>query len=301
MLALLVVIWGSAFAGLKVLGTALDPYQMTWYRYAPFPLAYGAWLLWRRRPAIAAIPGKDWVSLGVLGIVGVLGYHFPLNWGLHDTGDGISVTAATGAILIATTPLWTLLISLATGKERLVPLALGGTLLAFAGVAVVVFLGRGHVELTFARKALVILVAPVAWAIYSIYSRPLIQRHGGLVTTGLSLSIGALTLLPLGLHWGLAPLRGLDGEQWAWLAFLAILSTILGYAIWNQALKHRTASQVTVYVYFNPVVAAAVGFLFLNERLTGWFVAGSILVMAGVILVNHARVQAQRAAAIGRT
>lgn len=296
LLAFLVLIWGSAFPGLKVLGEVLDPYQMTWFRYAPFPVAYGVWLLLRRRQAIARIPGRDWVAMAVLGAVGVLGYHFPLNWGLHDTGDGVSVTAATGAILIATTPLWTLLISVLAGKERLAPLALAGSLVAFAGVALVVFFGRGHVELTFARKALVILIAPVAWAIYSIYSRPLIQRHGGLVTTGLTLSIGALTLLPLGLWWGTEPLQALRPVHWAWLAFLAILSTILGYAIWNEALKHRTASQVTVYVYFNPVVAAAVGFLFLNERLTGWFVAGSILVMAGVVLVNHARVQAQRAA-----
>ncbi len=297
MLAFLVLIWGSAFAGLKALGEVLDPYEMTWFRYAPFPVVYGLWLLLRRRAVLARIPGKDWVALGVLGIIGVLGYHFPLNWGLHDTGTGVSVTAATGAILIATTPLWTLLLGVATGKERLVPLALAGSLVAFAGVALVVFFGRGHVELTFARKAMVILIAPVAWAVYSIYSRPLIHRHGGLVTTGISLSIGALTLVPLGVRWGIEPLRALQPVHWAWLTFLALLSTILGYAIWNEALKHRTASQVAVYVYFNPVVAAAVGFLFLGERLTGWFVAGSLLVMAGVVLVNHARVQAQRAAA----
>lgn len=297
MLALLAVIWGSAFPGLKVLGEVLDPYQMTWFRYAPFPLVYGAWILAKRRAALRAVTGKDWITMAVLGFVGVIGYHFPLNWGLHDSGDGVSVSAATGAILIATTPLWTLLISVATGKERLRPLALAGSLVAFAGVAVVVFFGRGQAELTLAKKALVVLVAPVCWAIYSVYTRPLVQRHGGLLTTGLTLSLGAITLVPLGVHWGLAPLEPMEARHWAWLLFLAFLSTILGYAMWNNALKHRAASQVAVYVYFNPVVAAAVAYLFLGERLTGWFLAGSALVLGGVVLVNQARFQSARVAA----
>ncbi len=289
MLALLAVIWGSAFAGLKVLGEVLDPYQMTWFRYAPFPVVYGVWILARRRTQLRSVSGKEWVLMAVLGVVGVIGYHFPLNWGLHDSGDGVSVSAATGAILIATTPLWTLLISVATGKEGLRPLALAGSLVAFAGVALVVFFGRGHAEVTLARKALVVLIAPVCWALYSVYTRPLVQRHGGLLTTGLTLSIGALTLLPLGVQWGTEPLQGMEARHWAWLLFLALLSTILGYAMWNNALKHRTASQVAVYVYFNPVVAAAVGYLFLGERLTGWFLAGAALVLGGVVLVNRSR------------
>lgn len=288
MLALLAVIWGSAFPGLKVLGEVLDPYQMTWFRYAPFPVAYGAWILLRRREALARVTGREWVTMAVLGFVGVIGYHFPLNWGLHDSGDGASLSGATGAILIATTPLWTLLISVATGKERLKPLALAGSLVAFAGVAVVVLVGRGEAEFTLARKALVVLVAPFCWAVYSVFTRPLVQRHGGLLTTGLTLSLGALTLLPLGLHWGLAPLGSLEARHWAWLLFLAFLSTILGYAMWNNALRHRTASQVAVYVYFNPVVAAIVGSL-LGERLTVWFVAGAALVIGGVVIVNRSR------------
>src|SRR5688572_30504169 len=127
MLALLVVIWGSAFPGLKVLGEILDPFEMTWYRYAPFPVLYGAWMLLRRRATFAAVSGNDWLAMGMLGIVGVIGYHFTLNWALAGE-DGIS--AATGAILVATTPLWTLLLSAVAGKERPTALAWLGSLAA---------------------------------------------------------------------------------------------------------------------------------------------------------------------------
>ena len=294
MLALLVVIWGTAFPGIKVLGTVLDPFQMTWYRYALFPLAYGAWMLARRRAVFATVAGGDWLAMGCLGMVGVIGYMFSLNWAMHGERG---ITAATAAILVATTPLFTLLLSVLSGKERPTWLAWTGSAVAFAGVAVVVFLGKGHVEFTVAARALVALLAPLSWAIYSVYTRPFVHKYGGLFTTGATLSVGVLALLPLGLWYGVEPLRGLEAEHWAWLLFLAILSTILGYAMWNQALKHRTASQVSVYIYFNPVVAALVGVTFLHERLTGWFLAGAGLVMAGVVLVNQARVNAANLAA----
>jgi drug/metabolite transporter (DMT)-like permease len=293
MLAVLVVIWGTAFPGIKVLGEVLDPFEMTWYRYALFPLAYGTWMLLRRRHVFATVTGRDWLAMGLLGSLGVIGYHFALNWGMHGAGG---VTAATGAILVATTPLFTLLIAVATGKESPTWLAWLGSVVAFAGVAIVVFLGKGRVELSVAAKALVVLVAPLSWAIYSVYTKPLVHRYGGLFTTGATLSIGVLALLPLGLSYGVEPLRALQPVHWAWLAFLSVLSTILGYAMWNQALKHRTASQVSAYIYFNPVVAALVGVLFLHERLTGWFLAGAALVMAGVVLVNEARLRAGRTA-----
>ena len=298
MLALLVVIWGSAFPGLKVLGQVLDPFEMTWYRYLPFPILYGAWMLLRRRAVFLQVTGNDWLAMGSLGIVGVIGYHFTLNWSLAGE-DGI--TAATAAILVATTPLWTLLISVANGQERPTLLAWLGSLAAFGGVAIVVFLGKGEVEISVARKAAVGLLAPLSWAIYSVYTRPFIHKYGGLFTTGASLSVGVFALLPLGIAYGVEPLMDLQTEHWAWLAFLALLSTALGYAMWNHALKTRTASQVSVYIYFNPVVAALVGYLFLDERLTGWFLAGSALVMAGVILVNEARVRAARRAAAAAT
>ena len=294
MLALLVVIWGTAFPGIKAVGEVLDPYQMTWFRYALFPVAYGAWMLLRRREVFARVTGGDWFAMGLLGMLGVIGYHFALNWAM-DGEEGI--TAATGAILVATTPLFTLLISVAMGKERPTWMAWLGSTVAFVGVAIVVFLGKGHVELTVAVRALVGLVAPLSWAVYSVYTRPFIHKYGGLFTTGATLSVGVFALLPLGVWYDVAPLREMEPIHWFWLAWLSLLSTILGYAMWNQALKHRTASQVSVYVYFNPVVAAVVGVLFLHEHLTGWFLAGAALVMAGVVLVNQARVRAANLAA----
>jgi len=299
MMALLVLIWGTAFPVITLLEGRLDPFQLSWYRYAPFPVVYGVYLLARRRGQFAQVTGAEWVRMCVLGLLGVIGYHFSLNWAMSAEG-GPAISAATGAILVATTPLWTLGLSLALGREKATPLAVAGSLLAFAGVLVVVLKGQGDQGLTLAAKAAVGLVAPVSWATYSVFTKPLIARHGGLFVTGVTLSLGTFALVPLGVRYGVAPLRSLTAEDWGWLAFLALGSTALGYAMWNTAIKQRAASHVTAYIYLNPVVATiaaawvlpAVSSSFAPQPVTGWFLAGGALVLAGLALLHKARMGA---------
>ena len=305
LMLLLVLIWGTAFPVIPLLERHLDPFQLTWYRYAPFPILYGGYILLRRRAAFANVTGREWVAMGLLGFLGVVGYHFSLNWAMSQSG-GPAVSAATGAILVATTPLWTLLLSLALRRETLRPLAAVGSLVAFAGVILVVLKGQGEAQLTLAAKAAVAMVAPLSWALYSVFTKPLIARHGGLFVTGVTLSIGTATLVPLGVSYGWAPLRSLGPTDWGWLAFLALLSTALGYAIWNHAIRERSASSVTTYIYLNPVVATIAGAwvlpyvssAFVPVPVTGWFLAGGALVLAGLLLVHRARMNAPPAAAV---
>lgn len=292
----LVVVWGTAFPVIPLLERVLDPFQLTWYRYAPFPILYGGYILARKRDVFVQVAGKDWVTMGLLGFLGVVGYHFSLNWAMSESG-GTAVSAATGAILVATTPLWTLLLSLALGRERLRPLAAVGSLVAFLGVIVVVLKGQGDAHLTLAAKAAIAMLAPLSWALYSVFTKPLIARYGGAFVTGATLTIGTATLLPLGLHYGTAPLARLSPSDWGWLAFLALLSTALGYAVWNYAISHRSASSVTTYIYLNPVVATIAGAwvlpaliaTFTPAPVTPWFLAGGALVLVGLGLVHRAR------------
>lgn len=286
----LVLVWGSAFLGITVLSRAgLDPFQITWYRYAPILLLYGGWLAWRGRAQMAAVSGGDWARMALLGFLGVIGYHFTLNWGLHDAGDGVVVTSATASILVATVPLWTLVLSVVRRKERFRPASALGFLVAFVGVAVVVLLGRGAARFDLAGKALLVLLAPLSWGIYTSFSKGLVDRHGGLFVTAVTMCLGTLMVLPLGVGYGVAPLAMLDGEAWAWLLFLSIVSTAAGYAVWNDALKHRKASEVAVFVYAQPIVTAVLAAWYLREALTPYFALGAALILAGVVLVNRAR------------
>lgn len=283
----LVVTWGAAFVAIKDLGAKLDPYQLTWFRYLPFLLVYGAWLPLARRARFRDLSGRDWLLVLAAGTLGVIGYHFPLNWGLHGPGG---IGAGAGAILIATTPLWTMLFAVTLRQERFERRRALGSLVAFAGVGVIVFLAPvGGADVSGARKALVALVAPVSWALYSIVAKPLIHKHGSLFTTGLTLCVGTLALVPLGVDYGVEPLRDLTAAE-AWtLIFLSLLSTVAGYTVWNLCLRRRSATEITVWIYLIPVVATLAGWLALGEAVTAWFALGALLVLAGVVQVNRAR------------
>lgn len=296
MMSVLVIIWGSAFPAITILAEALDPYQMTWFRYAPFLLLYGAWFVLRGLGKARLVTARDWIVIGLVGFVGVVGYHFPLNWAMHGDAS-VAVSPALGAVLIATVPLWTLTLAIATRQEKAHPLALGGSLLAFAGVAVTVLLGRAEAGIEGLQRAAIVLIAPISWATYSTVSKPLLAKYGGTFTTGVTLGVGTLTLLPLAFSYGVEPLAALEARHWYALLFLSLLSTVAGYAIWNQALKRRSASSVAAYVYLQPVISTIVAFLLLGQGVTAWFVVGSLMVLAGVATVNTARLRAARQAA----
>lgn len=282
-MAALVVAWGIAFASIKALGEVLDPFQITWLRYVPFLFLYGFWLLWKRRDRFRMVTGGDWIRFAIVGALGVLGYHFPLNWGLQ------TASGATAAILVATTPLWTLFFSVLRKTERLDARRVQGSILAFAGVAIVVMLGKGPANFSINQGTFIMLLAPILWSLYSVYGKPLADKYGAQFFTGVSMCIGIFTLVPYGVQQGLDPVQDFTGLHWFWLVYISLIATVGGYAVWNYALKQKSAAEITVFIYFIPVVATISGWLILGEAVTLWFLGGSALVLVGVSTINRAR------------
>ncbi len=282
----LVLVWGTAFTSIRALTPHLSPAELTWARYVPFLVFFGAWLVLRRRPKIAALTAKDWGRYLLVGMLGVLGYHFPLYYGMRDDAWGPGATAAMAGVLVATTPLWTLLFGLLRREESLDMRRGLGSLVAFAGVLVVIILGRGDVELNLARKAALVLLAPIFWSWYNILGKPLANRDGGRFFTGMSMCLGTLLLVPYGVWIGFDPVRDFTPGLWAWLAYLSLLATVAGYAVWNHALQFRSPAALTSWIYLIPLVAAVTGWLFLGEAVTAWLAVGAVLVIVGVWQVN---------------
>lgn len=288
-MTLLVAIWGTAFVSLKILGQELSPMAILWYRYMPFLLVMLPWLLINRLDRVRGLSAKEWGQYVLLGLLGVAGYHLPVNYGLQSTGHG-DLTAATGAVLIATTPLFTVLWSALLGRERFTAKVLPGYLLALAGVALVVLYGRGETgSLNVSYKALILLLAPMLWSLYAILGKDAIARDGAMTMNALSMCIGTLLLAPFGLQVGLEPLRALSENAFHWMLYLSLAATLLGYAIWNDSLRHRTANQVTVFIYLIPVAATIAAVVLLDTPITVPFLVGAAMVLGGIILLNKAR------------
>lgn len=101
--------------------------------------------------------------------------------------------------------------------------------------------------------------------------------------TGWLFLLGGLTLLPFTLGFEGLPDQ-LTGRNVAGLVYLVLISGITGYAVWFWALKRLPASSVTFLGLINPVVAAVLGWIVLDQSLNGWQVTGAVLVLVSVVL-----------------
>jgi drug/metabolite transporter (DMT)-like permease len=280
-LALVVVVWAGAFAAIKALldhGTSAQDVAVLRYLVAAPGFAVVLWLA-RGLPGLGR---GDLLRIVGAGVLVVAGYHLSLNVGQRYT------TAGTAALVVALAPSLTLGLSVALGLERLTARRTTGLAVAFAGVAVVILLGAGEeLSLENARGPVIVLGAPLAFALYNVLLRPLLGRYGVLPLTAATSLVGTLALLPLARPSTVEGLATMSAGDLALVLYLGVVCTLLGYVGWNVGLRGLGPTGAVSYAYGIPPLAVVIGALTLDEPVTTWLVAGGILVVAGVALAQR--------------
>ena len=98
--------------------------------------------------------------------------------------------------------------------------------------------------------------------------------------------IGTLPLLPMIDSSFLDALGSMRPSHWAAVAYLSLMSTVLGFFIWNFALKHMPATSVASFIYLNPPFAAAFGWVLWGEDISIFFLFGSAIILFGLYLAQ---------------
>jgi len=261
----------------------LSPFEVALARFVLAGAVYVALLL-ARPPRVAR---RDLAGLAALGFVAI-----PLNQGLFLGGLSLT-TPGHAALLYATTPVFVFLIGAWRGEERATPRKLAGIGVAFAGVAVVLasrgqLSGAGDARAGLAGDVLVLL-AVMAWAVYVVFGKAYVGRYGVVTTTGLTVVIGTLLYVPLGLAVSReASFRAVSPVGWASVAYLVILTSVVAYLVYYWSLARAEASRVAIWSNTQPVLTALLAWAIHGDPLTGAFVAGVALVIAGVALTQRA-------------
>lgn len=276
------VLWAGAFSAIKALldhGMAAGDIALLRYLVAAPGFAL---LLWRS----GGLPGltrRDAVRLSAVGLLVVVGYHVSLNAGTRFT------TSGTAALVVALAPALTLVLATALGLERATVRRGVGLAVAFAGVAVVVLLGAGgELSLANAKGPLIVLAAPVSFALYNVLLQPLLGRYSLLALTAASSLVGTLGLLPFLRPSTVEAVAGSTAGDLALVLYLGVLCTLLGYLAWNVGLRGLGSTNAVTYAYGIPVLAVAFGAVLLDETVTLWLAVGGALVLAGVALAQRA-------------
>lgn len=203
---------------------------------------------------------------------------------------GLALTLPShAALLYALTPTVVLLLAWARGQERPGPRKLGGLVLAFSGVLVVLSgrTGAGALPPRWILGDLMVLVAVVAWAAYTVVSRPLVQKHGAQRATTLSILFGLAIFAPLGLL-GLPGLvvAAVPPMAWVGLVYLGLMTSVVSYLLWFHALSMKEPSRVAIATNGQPVATALLAWVFYSQPITPAFAVGAVLVLGGVLLTQ---------------
>jgi drug/metabolite transporter (DMT)-like permease len=229
-----------------------------------------------------SVARSDWRAYLWAGFLGVAVNQIAFLGGLAYT------LPSHAALLYALTPTVVLILAWIRGQERPGPRKLGGLALAFSGV-VVLLSGKagGTLPPKWILGDLMVLVAVVAWAGYTVMSRPLVQKHGAQRATTLSILFGLAIFVPMGLL-GLPKLVVATVPPLAWvgLAYLGLMTSVASYLLWFHALSMKEPSRVAIATNGQPVATAVLAWMFYGQAVTPAFAVGAVLVIGGVLLTQ---------------
>jgi drug/metabolite transporter (DMT)-like permease len=282
LLLLVTLVWGNSFIAIKHIVQYVTPLELVTVRFAPVALIFAAWLLPARwREVVRLVREESW-RLVLLGLTGAVLYNTFLGWG--ET----RVPAGTASLIIALNPAFTYALSVLALGERFKWQRALGTVIAFGGLFVIVRWGSGRpITLDEASYALVTMLAPLSWAVYTILGKSVVARHPPLLVTGVSMIFAGLLSLIFVRPGLVAQLPGLPASFWWAVLFLAVPCTVFAFAVWFGALERMPAGRVAGFVYLVPMFAVTFSRLLLDESLTLALVAGAAILIGGVWLVQR--------------
>ncbi|MGH3655314.1 MAG: DMT family transporter [Micromonosporaceae bacterium] len=278
-LGILAVVWGSSFLWIAIGLRGFSPVQVTFGRVALGAVVLGVIVAWRR----LTLPNEPmaWLHLAVAAMSANV-----IPWLLFAVGEQ-QVSSSVAGLLNGTTPLWTLLIVLATGdRQGMSTSRVAGLLLGFGGTLLIFSPWRAGSDVA-SWGGLACLVAAASYGASFVYADRYLVRRGlhPVVLAGCQLLISTVILGAATLISGpdLAPLRW---DAAAAVVVLGIAGTGLALILYYRLITDvgPTASVVT---YLLPVVALLLGAVVLSEPLTVPVVLGMVTVLAGVALVRR--------------
>ena len=282
----LYIVWGSTYLAIRFAVDTIPPFFHASLRF----LISGAILyIWRR----AAGDGKptlgNWKSTAIVGTFLLLGGN-----GLVGLAEK-SVPSGIAALLITTSPFWLVLFeSLRAGGNRPNLLSIVGLLIGFSGVFLLIgpteFAGAQHQFDSFGVTLL--LIAPVLWSLGSIYARGADMPKSTLMSTGMQMLAGSVSLFIVSVVTG--ELNGfslgqVSMDSWWALIYLITFGSLVGFVAYGWLLQNAPVSLFSTYAYVNPVVAVLLGSIFADEVLNARIAVASAIIIGSVVFINYAR------------
>ncbi|MSP13846.1 MAG: EamA/RhaT family transporter [Chloroflexi bacterium] len=281
-LLLNVLIWGLNFSIMKMAFREFLPLSFNGLRFAL--AAVTLIILVRLIEGHITIRREDWPAFVALGLIGNTLYQIFFAIGLDHS------TAGNGSLILAISPVFVALLGSFLHVEQITRRAWLGIMASLLGMILVITGGESGFKFGFETLSgdLLILLATLCWAIYTIISKPLLSKYSPLALTAITMVIGTLALIPftvpdiIAQDWTVISLK-----SWAALGYSFSMAIVLAYVIWSIGVQRLGGARTAVYSNLVPVVATALAYFLLGERLQWLQILGGIIIILGIILARH--------------
>ena len=271
-----VVLWASAFVGIRAAGEDLSPGALSLGRLAVGSALLGVFVLLQR----GRLPGRrDWPGIVVCGVLWFGLYNLALNAAEQRVDAGTAAMLVNiGPILIALLAGWLL-------REGFPRALVAGCAVAFAG-AVVIGLATSERGVAAGWGAVLCVAAAAFYAGGVVAQKPLLSRASALHVTWLAATVGLVVCLPFAAT--LADEVGdADASSVAWMVYLGVFPTAIGFLTWAYALSRTTAGRMGATTYLVPPIAILVGWALLGESPETLAFLGGALCLGGVVITRR--------------
>lgn len=267
------LIWASAFAGLRFVLRELDWVTLTVLRMlvATSVLVGAGLVLETPLPA-----RRDWPAILGTGLLGFTVYHLALNYGLKF------VTAGQGAFIISTIPIWTSILAWKFLGERLTAKTWAGLGLGLAGVG---YMSLDAASVDFSAGAFIVLAAAMCAAGNMVLQKQLLDRYRALDISIYATVVGTVPLLAL-IPWSVARVDALSTTGWLVTIYLGAVPIALGYFLSTVALRALDANRASQMLLLVPPIAAVFAWFTIGEEPGDRLLIGGSLILLGVLVGN---------------
>jgi drug/metabolite transporter (DMT)-like permease len=203
---------------------------------------------------------------------------------------GLNLTTASNtAIIMAMTPVFVALLSSLLKQEHIHWAAWLGIGISFMGFYCVITKQPGAFQFSWEnlRGDLMIFAGNLCWALYTIFSKPLLEKISPLKLTALTMAIGTLFYLPFSMK-DIFKLRfaELSFLSWGALFYSGLFALVISYVIWYFSVKKVGNSKTAIYVNITPVITVFLAYIFLSETITLFQAGGALVIFVGVYLTR---------------
>jgi drug/metabolite transporter (DMT)-like permease len=300
------VLWGSTYFAIRVGVETLPPLLMAGVRYVVAGLLMFPFAIRSGGPELRAADrprAAGWWSALLVGALLLAGGNGGVSAGERSVPSGLA------ALLVATVPLWLIIIDRVVNGARIGMLALAGLVAGVVGVGFLAgpFGGGGHASHAAAGHGgaggspgigiVIILVASVSWASGTIASRRVPLPSRPLLATSMQMLAGGAVLLVAAAvtgEFGQFDPAHVSAASWLALAYLIGPGSIIAFSAYVVAVRRLPTATVATYAYVNPIIAVILGTSLLGEALTASMLVGGALIVVAVVLVVRSQAAARR-------